>query len=90
MRARRLSVDGAPHLAGFRLIAEGSGCCPASSAPRSPTGAMPCGCCQRDALFTDRLAREVRRLGLHGVRVDPALTEEDLVREVSGRFGLAS
>ncbi|PRX99110.1 hypothetical protein [Allonocardiopsis opalescens] len=44
---------------------------------------------QRDALFTDRLAEQTRRLGLPGLRVDSADTEDGLARRVGTLFGLA-
>ncbi|MFF5260951.1 hypothetical protein ACFY4C_18585 [Actinomadura viridis] len=43
---------------------------------------------QRDALFTDRLTEQTRRLGLHELRVDSTITEEELARQVSMVFGL--
>ncbi|SNS79464.1 shikimate kinase [Actinomadura mexicana] len=43
---------------------------------------------QRDAMFTDRLTEQTRDLDLTGLRVDPAVTEEDLARRVSAAFGL--
>jgi 2-phosphoglycerate kinase len=43
---------------------------------------------QRDALFTDRLTEQTRQLGLHGVTVGSAVTEEELERRVSAVFGL--
>jgi hypothetical protein len=43
---------------------------------------------QRDALFTDRLTEQIRRLGLHGLRVDSTVAEEDLARRVCEVFGL--
>ncbi|MFC5753749.1 hypothetical protein [Actinomadura rugatobispora] len=43
---------------------------------------------QRDALFTDRLTEQTRQLGLHGLRVDSTVTEEELAQRVSTVFGL--
>ncbi|MFI7039794.1 shikimate kinase [Microbispora rosea] len=43
---------------------------------------------QRDALFTDRISRQTRNLGLYGLRVASGNTEEDLARRVSAVFGL--
>lgn len=43
---------------------------------------------RRDALFTDRLTEQTRQLGLHGLRVDSTVAEEDLARRVSALFGL--
>jgi Shikimate kinase len=43
---------------------------------------------QRDALFTDRLTKQTRHLGLYGLRVASGGTEEDLARRVSAVFGL--
>ncbi|MFP3963771.1 shikimate kinase [Actinomadura fulvescens] len=45
---------------------------------------------QRDALFTDRLTEQTRRLGLHGLKVDATVTEEDLARRVCTAFDLAN
>jgi hypothetical protein len=42
----------------------------------------------RDELFTDRLAEETKRLGLPVVEVDTAMSEDELVERVTGRFGL--
>ncbi|MEV4070257.1 hypothetical protein ACGFJC_27345 [Nonomuraea fuscirosea] len=43
---------------------------------------------ERDALFTDRLAGQIRRLGLHGIEVAVGDAEDDLVRRVAAAFGL--
>ncbi|MEV3922644.1 shikimate kinase [Actinomadura coerulea] len=43
---------------------------------------------QRDAMFTERLTEQTRDLGLNGLSVDPAVTEDDLARRVSAAFGL--
>ncbi|MFC9970347.1 hypothetical protein ACFVH6_05530 [Spirillospora sp. NPDC127200] len=43
---------------------------------------------QRDALSTDRLARQTRRPGLHQIRVDFPITEDDLAWRVSALFRL--
>jgi hypothetical protein len=43
---------------------------------------------ERDALFTDRLRADTRRLGLPAVEVDIALSEDDLAAQVSAGFGL--
>ncbi|GLY87838.1 hypothetical protein [Actinoallomurus iriomotensis] len=42
----------------------------------------------RDEMFTDRLAEETKRLGLPVVEVDTAMSEDELVERVTGRFGL--
>jgi len=43
---------------------------------------------ERDALFTDRLAAQVRERGLHGLTVDASISEDELVRKVAAVFGL--
>ncbi|MFI6518002.1 shikimate kinase [Spirillospora sp. NPDC050679] len=43
---------------------------------------------QRDALFTDRLARQTRQLELQQIRVDSSVTEDDLARRVATLFRL--
>ncbi|MFI0480928.1 hypothetical protein [Actinomadura sp. 9N215] len=40
-------------------------------------------------MFTDRLAEQTRRFGLHGLAVDSTVAEDDLERQVSEVFGLA-
>lgn len=42
---------------------------------------------ERDRMFTDRLNRETKRLRLHAIEVDAALTEDDLVDQVTRAFG---
>jgi Glycosyl transferases group 1 len=41
----------------------------------------------RDRMFTERLAADVARLGLHGVEVDGSLGEDALVERVARAFG---
>ncbi|MGW5361157.1 shikimate kinase [Actinopolymorpha pittospori] len=43
---------------------------------------------ERDRLFTDRLLAEVKDLGLCAIEVEETMTEDDLVEEVAGLFGL--
>lgn len=43
---------------------------------------------ERDAMFTDRLYEEARRLGLSTIEVDPTMTEDDLAGRVAKTFGL--
>ena len=43
---------------------------------------------ERDRLFTERLSRETRRLGLPVIEVDTAVTEEALEGRVAEAFGL--
>lgn len=43
---------------------------------------------ERDALFTDRLARQTRELGLRSLVVDTATTEEQLLARVAGALRL--
>lgn len=43
---------------------------------------------ERDRMFTDTLREETARLGLPAVEVDAAMTEDDLARRVTERFGL--
>ena len=43
---------------------------------------------ERDRMFTDCLAEETRRLALHAIQLDPAVTEDELVRRVAEAFGL--
>jgi 2-phosphoglycerate kinase len=43
---------------------------------------------ERDRLFTDRLVEETKRLNLPVVRVDTAITEDELTRKVTKAFGL--
>jgi 2-phosphoglycerate kinase len=43
---------------------------------------------ERDRMFTDRLDEETRRLGLHVIEVDTAMTEDDLAGRVTEAFGL--
>jgi len=42
---------------------------------------------ERDRMFTDRLRDETKRLGLTAIEVDPAMTEDELVRQVTQAFG---
>ena len=42
---------------------------------------------ERDRMFTDRLRRETKRLGLRAIEVDAPLTEEDLAAQVTSAFG---
>ncbi len=42
----------------------------------------------RDALFTQRLAEETGRLGLHSIPMGTALTEDDAAQQVTEWFGL--
>lgn len=42
---------------------------------------------ERDRLFTDRLASQTRDLGLCGIEVGPAMTEDDLTAQVAGVLG---
>ncbi|MFD0690162.1 shikimate kinase [Actinomadura fibrosa] len=44
---------------------------------------------KRDALFTDQLSEQTRRLGLTTSTVDSAMTEETLTRRVTEQFKLA-
>lgn len=44
---------------------------------------------ERDRMFTDMLREEASRLGLAAIEVDLTTTEDHLVRQVSGVFGLA-
>jgi hypothetical protein len=43
---------------------------------------------ERDALFTDYLRQETRRLNLTAIEVDSGTTEDDLTRQVADTFGL--
>ncbi|MEV4002883.1 hypothetical protein [Actinomadura sp. NPDC049753] len=43
---------------------------------------------QRDAMFTDRIADQIRHLGLHGFKVDFSVAKETLAQQVSALFGL--
>lgn len=43
---------------------------------------------ERDRMFTDRLAKDVRDLELHAIWVDTAAAEEDSVHRVAKMFGL--
>ncbi|GAA1406686.1 hypothetical protein ACFQZ4_05750 [Catellatospora coxensis] len=43
---------------------------------------------QRDAMFTDRLARQTTDLGLTALRVDTGTRENDLAHRVAAEFGL--
>lgn len=43
---------------------------------------------ERDAAFTDRLSEEAQRLGLNTIKVDTAMTVDDLVSRVTEAFGL--
>ncbi|HEY2791372.1 MAG TPA: hypothetical protein VGJ28_03390 [Micromonosporaceae bacterium] len=45
---------------------------------------------ERDRLFTDRLAGDVRRLGLSAVAVDSTITADDLTHRVAVAFDLAA
>ena len=42
---------------------------------------------ERDRMFTDRLRDETKRLGLTAIEVDTAMTEDELVRQVTQAFG---
>ena len=44
---------------------------------------------ERDRMFTDILREETSRLGLAAIEVDATTSEDDLVRRVTGVFGLA-
>jgi hypothetical protein len=44
----------------------------------------------RDRMFTDRLAATATALGLPVIRVDPTMTEDDLVALVADSFGLTT
>jgi hypothetical protein len=41
---------------------------------------------ERDRMFTDILREETFRLGLTAIEVDPTMSEDDLVRRVTGVF----
>ena len=41
---------------------------------------------ERDHLFTERLAAQVRRLDLPAIAVDPSMTEDDLAVRVAASF----
>ncbi|QKG19802.1 hypothetical protein [Actinomadura verrucosospora] len=43
---------------------------------------------ERDRMFTERLAVQIASLGLHGIEVDTAMTEDDLAGRVTAAFGL--
>ncbi|MBO2458386.1 hypothetical protein [Actinomadura violacea] len=43
---------------------------------------------ERDRMFTERLAVETESLGLHGIEVGTAMTEDDLAGRVTAAFGL--
>ncbi|MFF0521063.1 hypothetical protein ACFYTC_20320 [Actinomadura nitritigenes] len=43
---------------------------------------------ERDRMFTGRLREETRALGLCGIEVDVAITEDELERRVTAEFGL--
>jgi hypothetical protein len=43
---------------------------------------------ERDRMFTDRLGREARELGLRVVEVQPGMGEDDLAARVAGALGL--
>jgi 2-phosphoglycerate kinase len=43
---------------------------------------------ERDRMFTDRLAEQTRRLGLHVVEVNTTMTLDDLADQVGQAFGL--
>ncbi|MEU6749527.1 hypothetical protein ABZ914_25170 [Spirillospora sp. NPDC046719] len=43
---------------------------------------------ERDRMFTGRLREETRALGLCGIEVDVAMTEDELERRVTAAFGL--
>lgn len=43
---------------------------------------------ERDRMFTERVASETERLGLTGLVVDVGRTEDELVEQVAGLFGL--
>lgn len=43
----------------------------------------------RDRMFTDRLRGEVRRLGMHLIEVDAAMSADDLTERVRGALGLS-
>jgi hypothetical protein len=42
----------------------------------------------RDAMFTERLYEEVKRLGLNTIEVDPTMTEDETAGRVAESFGL--
>jgi 2-phosphoglycerate kinase len=44
---------------------------------------------ERDRMFTDRLREEAGRLALPVIEVDPAMTEDGLVKRVAETFGLS-
>jgi hypothetical protein len=56
-----------------------------TSAPERALGNL----LERDRMFTERVAAETQRLGLTGLVVDVATTEDELADRVSGLFGLA-
>ncbi len=43
---------------------------------------------ERDRMFTSRLRKETSRLGLRAIEVDTAISEEDLLRQVTTAFRL--
>ena len=43
---------------------------------------------ERDAMFTQRLDEEAKRLELNTIEVDPTMAAEDLARRVTEMFGL--
>ena len=43
---------------------------------------------ERDAMFTERLREETRRLGLRAIEVDITMTEDDLAQQVTEALGL--
>jgi 2-phosphoglycerate kinase len=43
---------------------------------------------ERDRMFTDRLITTTADLGLPVVHVDPTMTEDDLITQIAGSFGL--
>jgi hypothetical protein len=45
---------------------------------------------ERDAMFTDRLYEETRRLGLSTIEVDSTMSEDDLAGRVAEAFGLSA
>ena len=45
---------------------------------------------ERDRLFTEMLREETSRLGLTAIEVDTTTTEDDVVRQVTGVFGLVT
>lgn len=53
-----------------------------SDAPRARTQLL-----ERDAMFTDRLARQIQRLGLHAIRIDVGTSADDVAAQVARSFG---